>query len=275
MNEYLNKIVEEVRIDDITQNGLFYVEINEHKRMTTKSYKPHSYPKPKGFNGVRLNYDYDFMTRPQLENQINRWEVKLDKLDTNKSMAFITLTTSSLKTTYQQLGKKLEGFITNIKRNFNKYSEYVRRYEVNGKLYKHIHLIVFFDTKNAPRDLTNKWIRKHWKLGKSCNVKKTNLYGEIKGYICKITKNDINKKDNNLTNYPPLLRVISSSQKLEKTLDRIVFLTNINGINQLKKELNSMKLIETDEPLKTFVKKHITKTNTEYQKECIDKIYYY
>lgn len=217
---------------------LYVVEINEHKRVTVAKKKP-AFVKRKGFGGYHKRKPKQYNLKLNVKRQLRSWEHKLESLDTTKPMLFITLTTQSTKLSFEDLKDELDFLLGNISGNFKSYCGYLRRFGLTEKLYKHVHLILFFNNKHAPRELTRKWIQQYWNLGNSIVVKKVYDYAGVKNYICKEESHTYFKENGiEYSYYDYGLKIISSSQNLKKTKDTIKFEVSKEDALEIVKNLN-------------------------------------
>lgn len=139
-------------------NQLYVAEINEHKRVVVTRKKP-PFTKRNGFGGYHKRNPKQYNLKLNVKRQLKGWGYNLESLDTTKPMLFITLTTENLKLSFDDLKDELGFLLEKVSYNFKSYCGYIRRFGLTEKLYKHVHLILFFNNKHAPRELTRKWIQ--------------------------------------------------------------------------------------------------------------------
>lgn len=139
-------------------NQLYIAEINEHKRVSITRKKP-PFTKRKGFGGYHKRIPKQYNLKSNVKRQLRRWGHNLESLDTTKPMLFITLTTQNIELSFDDLRGELKSLLGEVSDNFKSYCGYIRRFGLTKELYKHIHLILFFNNKHTPRKLTRKWVQ--------------------------------------------------------------------------------------------------------------------
>ena len=239
--------------------------INDGRRIINWISNP---PVQPGFMGKKIRSDY--ISRLQLTRTLNKYKIRLMKLDLNdKKTVMITLTLDPSKNIkLRDFKRYIVNFIKILHKYFNDFI-YIRRIESNKCEYLfHVHIVLCFDNE-IPKQLTNEWVKSKWKYGEQVNVSQFDSPWNAIGYITKFNEYEINKYDKNNTKYPSFMKVLTYSHDIPKSQNIKQYYLNKEDMKQEIKILQ-----ESDMNKYVQCHKYIDK-NTGECKETVDNILFY
>ena len=192
-------------------------------------------------------------------------------IDPTKSV-YLTLTTKNIML-WNELKAELHRFLICVKRTFGK-NYYIRAIEsFENDTHYHTHLIIMFEN-GIPKNFTELWIKKHWKLGRIDLQTDIEPYGLV-DYFTEPKKENINPNNPTYTKLPQFVQIISHSKDFPKS-NKHEIITNIDGVNEFIDQTKRTIKQETGQDLYCFTydHKYIDKETGEII-TCIDRQFYH
>ena len=179
--------------------------------------------------------------------------LQLDLQD--KICVMLTLNTNSKeKITYDAITKAMDSYSRRVKRAFNNPFS-IKRYEY-GKRAKmlHVHYLLFFDT--LPKNLTEEWAKRTWKLSNDVNLTVFDKGSLALGYISKFQNGDVCADDDNYVEFPEGSHFIAIGKNIPRRKDISTFNVTAEDFKRLYELMNMKSILEYNQSLYEYDQKN-------------------